>query len=562
MKALRKLGFDISYLALLTKKNVKPLSRWESKFSRGQVKALHHLGLKTETVERPLLNGHSTHELIFSTSRRYLDLYSRKFRHTPLRKDRQSVITEGFLFGYPGCCVRNFAQNGYTKNELEGRGQEILFHWACPGCRATLELLPYYQRTRHECRQILDTQRSSFSGFLRNTLPAAALSVLLSYASANAQVYDPHILPVIPDDQDGDFLNYCEEILLGTHCGHDTWELRHGPREAARFKTIIDALPDAPSETSCHASYWWTYSTQPCPICGQEIDNGYVTIFNPMRGNISVEIPFIVLHFMDCGSFSWRDAQHTGRLNIEQLKRVLAPYDTDHHAIQTPNDADQDGLNDAYEEAFGTLLHNPDSNNSGMDDGAEMAEWLIEKIAPLPRWPTSDGSPYILYYPQDGIETCEICGMDISMALVRVKNPALQKEIALGVTSLHYMAHGRFGSLDAIQLAQVLEMVATSTPEQSSPQKYAARLSNHPNPFNASTQIKFSLSKAGRVRLLIFNVAGQLIRTLLDKNIAAGDHQICWDGRNDHGASISSGVYFCRLEQEGLAHTTKMLLLK
>ena len=45
MKALKKLGFDIGYLALLTQKDVKPLSRWESKFSRGQIKALHHMGL-------------------------------------------------------------------------------------------------------------------------------------------------------------------------------------------------------------------------------------------------------------------------------------------------------------------------------------------------------------------------------------------------------------------------------------------------------------------------------------------------------------------------------------
>jgi hypothetical protein len=562
MRTMRKLGFDIAYLALLTKEQVKPLSRWECKFSRQQIKALQHLGLKTDTIDRNLLNGHTTTELIFSASSRYLDLYRRKYHRTPITKDQQTVKTEGFLFGYPGCCVHNFAEHGYTDNQFIGRGQEILFHWACPGCRATPELLPYYVKTRQECHQSFDTRRPTLFGLLRTTLPAAAFSVLLSYASVNSQAYDPHILNVIPDDQNGDFLNYSEEILLGTHYGHDTWELRHGPREANRFRVIIDSLSDTPCDTSCYASFWWTYSTQPCPICGEEIDKGYVTIYNPMRGNISIEIPFIALHFMDYGSFSWRDSQHTGRINIEQLKRVLAPYDTDHHALQAPNDADQDGLNDDYEQTFGTLLNNPDSNGSGMDDGAEMAEWLIEKIAPLPRRATSDNSPYVVYIPMDGIETCEFCGMDITMGMVEVKNPAQQEEISFSVMGLHHMAHGRFGNIDAVQLAQVLELIATWTPEQLYPKKYAPCLSNHPNPFNATTQIKFFLPKAGRVRLHVFNSSGQLIRTLLDKNIATGEYQICWDGCNDHGANVSSGIYFCRLEHAGMVKVTKMLLVK
>ena len=52
MKPLRKLGFDIAYLALLTKDRIKALSRWEGRFSRRQVKALQHLGLKTDTPQR------------------------------------------------------------------------------------------------------------------------------------------------------------------------------------------------------------------------------------------------------------------------------------------------------------------------------------------------------------------------------------------------------------------------------------------------------------------------------------------------------------------------------
>ena len=77
MKTLKKLGFDIAYLALLTKEQIKPLSRWEGAFSRKQIRALQHLGLRTGTVDRKLLNGNMTRELIFSTSSRYLDVYNR-----------------------------------------------------------------------------------------------------------------------------------------------------------------------------------------------------------------------------------------------------------------------------------------------------------------------------------------------------------------------------------------------------------------------------------------------------------------------------------------------------
>jgi hypothetical protein len=85
---------------------------------------------------------------------------------------------------------------------------------------------------------------------------------------------------------------------------------------------------------------------------------------------------------------------------------------------------------------------------------------------------------------------------------------------------------------------------------------------NYPNPFNPSTEIEYSLPTASRVQLIVFNVLGQTTRVLVDHEEAAGTHQVVWDGRDDYGSSVASGVYFYRLTVDDHAATRKMMLLK
>ena len=67
---------------------------------------------------------------------------------------------------------------------------------------------------------------------------------------------------------------------------------------------------------------------------------------------------------------------------------------------------------------------------------------------------------------------------------------------------------------------------------------------NYPNPFNPTTTIRFNLKQAGPTSLRIFNSRGQLVKTLLDASLAGGMHQAVWDGRDNSGRSVSSGLYF------------------
>ena len=83
-----------------------------------------------------------------------------------------------------------------------------------------------------------------------------------------------------------------------------------------------------------------------------------------------------------------------------------------------------------------------------------------------------------------------------------------------------------------------------------------------PNPFNPATKISFSLSKAGPVALVIYDIAGRRVNELVHEERSAGNHQIMWYGKDEFGRSVASGPYFCRLETEEYVKVVKMLLVK
>jgi C1A family cysteine protease len=85
---------------------------------------------------------------------------------------------------------------------------------------------------------------------------------------------------------------------------------------------------------------------------------------------------------------------------------------------------------------------------------------------------------------------------------------------------------------------------------------------NHPNPFNASTEIGYHIPIDGHVILIVFNTLGQEVRTLVDENQPAGSYSVVWDGRAKDGGDAASGLYFCRLLSGDFSATTKMILAR
>ena len=85
---------------------------------------------------------------------------------------------------------------------------------------------------------------------------------------------------------------------------------------------------------------------------------------------------------------------------------------------------------------------------------------------------------------------------------------------------------------------------------------------NYPNPFNPTTTIDYALSANNHVTLKIYNLIGQEVRTLVNLYQVSGHHEAMWDGKDNHGQSVSSGIYLYRLQVGSQTITKKMTLLR
>jgi len=85
---------------------------------------------------------------------------------------------------------------------------------------------------------------------------------------------------------------------------------------------------------------------------------------------------------------------------------------------------------------------------------------------------------------------------------------------------------------------------------------------NYPNPFNPTTSIEFLLPKSGEIKIEIFNILGQRVRTLVEQHFKAGYQKVEWNGKDDSGIEVASGVYFYKLQTEDFTKTKKMVLVR
>ena len=85
---------------------------------------------------------------------------------------------------------------------------------------------------------------------------------------------------------------------------------------------------------------------------------------------------------------------------------------------------------------------------------------------------------------------------------------------------------------------------------------------NYPNPFNPVTNIVYDIPEASDVRITIYNVTGQKVRTLLHKQHNPGRYRIMWSGVNDFGQPVSSGMYFYRIMASDFVSVKKLILMK
>ncbi|MGD8780850.1 MAG: T9SS type A sorting domain-containing protein [Ignavibacteria bacterium] len=87
-------------------------------------------------------------------------------------------------------------------------------------------------------------------------------------------------------------------------------------------------------------------------------------------------------------------------------------------------------------------------------------------------------------------------------------------------------------------------------------------LQNYPNPFNPSTTIEYQIPEAGNVEVRIYNIVGELVKTIKSGYHNAGSYKVNWNSKNDFEQSVASGIYLCQIIYNNSVLTKKMMLIK
>jgi hypothetical protein len=96
---------------------------------------------------------------------------------------------------------------------------------------------------------------------------------------------------------------------------------------------------------------------------------------------------------------------------------------------------------------------------------------------------------------------------------------------------------------------------------ESTPQHFSLS-QNYPNPFNPQTSIRYALPQDAHVKLIVYNLLGQKVKTLVDEHQSAGHKTVWWDGKDESGGAVASGAYFYRIDADEFSKVKKMMLVK
>ncbi len=108
---------------------------------------------------------------------------------------------------------------------------------------------------------------------------------------------------------------------------------------------------------------------------------------------------------------------------------------------------------------------------------------------------------------------------------------------------------------------KVQATTAVETKQPTMPKQFDL-LQNYPNPFNPSTMIQYNLKEPKHVTISVYSQSGQLVRTLVNARESAGPHSVVWNGSNESGELVASGIYYCQMKVDGFSQIRKMTLLK
>jgi len=340
--------------------------------------------------------------------------------------------------------------------------------------------------SRKQTRRGIIKKRKKFRNRAVAVGTAAAISLgagITLHKAWGAFPLDVHQLSVL-GDSDGDLLADAEEATLA-YLQFERDQNRNDILDGAELAQLCAAdINDLPLEGDAEPGETYkvehlVYGMETCDYCATEVNMGFLEVVNPTRA-LTVPCPFISLHYMEHGSFSYAGTVNDGRLDVPSLLDALElrlAYDPNDHQLPVRNDSDSDLLSNAEETAIGYRPFDSDQNRNETPDGVELAQRCADAVGELPpQHEARPGETYKIEHALDGVEACHVCGAMIHMGGWEIINPKLNFKYPdpndpldgtfLPDLALHYMEHGSFdcyghvhsGRADIARLLWVLQM--------------------------------------------------------------------------------------------------------
>ena len=210
---------------------------------------------------------------------------------------------------------------------------------------------------------------------------------------------------------------------------------------------------------------------------------------------------------------------------------------------------DNSVINDEIGSEKIVVLYNEDSQMALAYNRNIDSQILSFQIADIPG---ADGLPFEFIDEQTGSKW-NIMGEAISGSL---EGTRLQ-QIESGYTGFWFSFGSFFPNVEIVE--EIITNIKES--EVSIPENFRLE-QNYPNPFNSETTINYIVSNLSKVKIVIYNMLGQNVRTLVSGNKNPGTYLIKWNGEDDSGFSVQTGIYFYRMEADDFIETRKLILLK
>lgn len=278
------------------------------------------------------------------------------------------------------------------------------------------------------------------------------------------------------------------------------------------------------------------------------------TWFRPGDNEKSVGSPSTAMEVISVASYvtknQWVDINGATQIQLDNLGNLVTVGDISWFSSLGPS---RDGRLKPEIAAPGEAIVSALSTDLSIGVGVQ-PENILHTGKHLKMQGTSQASPHVtgtvgLMLERDAVLTVA----EVRAAL----SGSARRDGFTGTVPNTTFGHGKLDALGAVsRIPTALEPLPSTTAA-------TFRLEpNYPNPFNPETRIDFGIATAERVTVLVFDPLGRVVATLVDDHLAAGRYRARWDGRDDGGHAVVSGVYFYRIRAGAFQQTRKMVLVK